>query len=133
LNYTVDKLSFVARTVRFGEVTYLNAVDPTIASNNLPAELDQTFSPQWVTDFSVSYAANKSLSITVGANNLFDVYPDKLYISPRNYENNLSGVPATSYSGGLDNTSNGRFLYPRAVSQFGFSGRYVYGKIAYTF
>ena len=132
-NYTVDKLSFVARTVRFGEVTYLNAVDPTIASNNLPAELDQTFSPQWVTDFSVSYAANKSLSITVGANNLFDVYPDKLYINPRNNENNLSGVSTTNYSGGLDNTSNGRFLYPRAVSQFGFSGRYVYGKIAYTF
>jgi len=132
-NFTVDKLSFVARTVRFGEVTYLNAVDPNIAANNLPVELDQTFSPKWVSDFSVSYAANKNLTVTVGANNLFDVYPDKLYISPRNFEDNLSGIATSSYSGGLDNTSNGRFLYPRAVSQFGFNGRYVYGKIAYTF
>jgi len=132
-NLTLDKLSFVARTVRFGEVTYLNAVDPTIPANNLPVEMDQTFTPKWVSDFSVSYAANKSLTVTVGANNIFDVYPDQLYISPRNNEDNLSGVAGQTYSGSLDNTSNGRFLYPRAVSQFGFTGRYVYGKIAYTF
>jgi len=132
-NLTLDKLSFVARTVRFGEVTYLNAVDPTIPANNLPVEMDQTFTPKWVSDFSVSYAANKSLTVTVGANNIFDVYPDQLYISPRNNEDNLSGIAGQTYSGSLDNTSNGRFLYPRAVSQFGFSGRYVYGKIAYTF
>ncbi|MDO7744047.1 MAG: TonB-dependent receptor, partial [Pedobacter sp.] len=132
-NLTLDKLSFVARTVRFGEVTYLNAVDPTIPANNLPVEMDQTFTPKWVSDFSVSYAANKSLTVTVGANNIFDVYPDQLYISPRNNEDNLSGIAGQTYSGSLDNTSNGRFLYPRAVSQFGFTGRYVYGKIAYTF
>jgi iron complex outermembrane receptor protein len=131
--YNIDQLSIVARTVRFGEVTYLNAVDPTIASNNLPLELDQTFSPKWVSDLSVSFAANKNLTVTAGANNIFDVYPDKLYISPRNNANNLSGIATDNYSGGLDNTSNGRFLYPRAVSQFGFTGRYVYGKIAYTF
>jgi len=132
-NLTLDKLSFVARTVRFGEVTYLNAVDPTIPANNLPVEMDQTFTPKWVSDFSISYAANKSLTVTVGANNIFDVYPDQLYISPRNNEDNLSGIAGQTYSGSLDNTSNGRFLYPRAVSQFGFTGRYVYGKIAYTF
>lgn len=132
-NYTVDKLSFVARAVRFGEVKFSNAVDPTIASNNLPAELDQTFSPKWVTDFSISYAASKRLSLTIGANNIFDVYPDKLFINQRNNENNLSGVAGSTYTGSLDNTSNGRFLYPRAVSQFGFNGRFVYGKIACTF
>lgn len=131
--YNVDKLSFVARTVRFGEVTYLNAIDPNIPANGLPTQLDQTFSPKWVSDFSVSYAASKVWSVTVGANNIFDVYPDKLYIDPRNNPNNFNSASTSSYSGGLDNTSNGRFLYPRAVSQFGFSGRYVYGKIACTF
>ncbi|MFW0714455.1 TonB-dependent receptor [Pedobacter sp. N23S346] len=131
--YNLDKLSFVARTVRFGEVTYLNAIDPNIPANGLPTQLDQTFSPKWVSDFSVSYAASKVWSVTVGANNIFDVYPDKLYIDPRNNETNFNSAPTSSYSGGLDNTSNGRFLYPRAVSQFGFSGRYVYGKIACTF
>jgi len=89
--YNVDKLSFVARTVRFGEVTYLNAVDPNIASNGLPLQMDQTFSPKWVSDLSVSYAASKMWSVTVGANNIFDVYPDKLYIDPRDNVNNLSG------------------------------------------
>lgn len=132
-NLTLDKLSFIARTVRFGEVTYLNAIDPNIPANGLPVQMDQTFSAKWVSDFSVSYAANKSLTVTVGANNIFDVYPDKLYIDPRNDVNNLSGVAGQTYSGGLDNTSNGRFLYPRAVSQFGYNGRFVYGKIGYTF
>lgn len=132
-NLTIDKLSFVARTVRFGEVTYLNAIDPNIPSNNLPVQLDQTFIPKWVTDFSVSYAANKTLTLTIGANNIFDVYPDKLYINPRNNANNLSGIPTENYTGNLDNTSNGRFLYPRAISQFGYSGRYVYAKIGCTF
>jgi iron complex outermembrane receptor protein len=131
--YNIDKLSFVARTVRFGEVTYLNAIDPNIPANGLPAQLDQTFSPKWVSDFSVSYAASKVWSVTVGANNIFDVYPDKLYIDPRNNASNFNSSPSSNYSGSLDNTSNGRFLYPRAVSQFGFSGRYVYGKIACTF
>ena len=131
--YNIDKLSFVARTVRFGEVTYLNAIDPNIPANGLPAQLDQTFSPKWVSDFSVSYAASKVWSVTVGANNIFDVYPDKLYIDPRNNASNFNSSPTSNYSGSLDNTSNGRFLYPRAVSQFGFSGRYVYGKIACTF
>jgi len=131
--YNVDKLSFVARTVRFGEVTYLNAIDPNVPANGLPTQLDQTFSPKWVSDFSISYAASKVWSVTVGANNIFDVYPDMLYIDPRNNATNFNSAANSNYSGGLDNTSNGRFLYPRAVSQFGFSGRYVYGKIACTF
>jgi iron complex outermembrane receptor protein len=132
-NYTIKKLSFVARTVRFGEVTFLNAVDPNIPANNLPVELDQTFSAKWITDFSVNYSPGKGLTLTVGANNLFDIYPDKLYINSRNFEDNLSGVATSSYAGGLDNTSNGRFLYPRAVSQFGFNGRYIYSKIGISF
>ena len=131
--YNVDKLSFVARTVRFGEVTYLNAIDPNIPANGLPTQLDQTFSPKWVSDFSISYAPSKVWSVTVGANNIFDVYPDMLYIDPRNNATNFNSAATSNYSGGLDNTSNGRFLYPRAASQFGFSGRYVYGKIACTF
>lgn len=129
----IDKVSIVARTVRFGEVTYLNAIDPNVPANGLPPQLDQTFSPKWVSDLSVSYSPNKVLTLTAGANNIFDVYPDKLYIDPRNNEFNLSGLPTSNYTGGLDNTSNGRFVYSRAVTQFGFSGRYVYGKISATF
>ncbi|MCX2573681.1 TonB-dependent receptor [Pedobacter sandarakinus] len=129
----IDKLSIIARAVRFGEVTYLNAIDPNIPANGLPVQLDQTFSAKWVSDFSVNYQVSKVWAVTVGANNIFDVYPDQLYINPRNSENNLSGVAGSNYTGNLDNTSNGRFLYSRAVSQFGFNGRYIFGKVSCTF
>ena len=130
LNYSSAKWGILVRSVRFGEVGYLNAVDPTIAANNLPLEIDQTFSAKWITDISVSYRIVKSLNFTVGANNLFDIYPDRAYIDPRNNENNLtSAASGTSYTTGRDNTSNGRFLYSRNVSQFGFNGRFIFAKI----
>lgn len=135
-NYTMGKWDFFARSVRFGEVTFLNAIPlpGTITSGvPYPAENDQTFSAKWVTDLTVTYRFIKNVSATIGANNLFDIYPDRAYINPRNAENNLTGLPTTNYSGGLDNTSNGRFLYSRAVSQFGFSGRFVFGRVNVNF
>lgn len=129
--YTFNKLNIQLRAVRFGNVSYLNQVDPHIAANNLPLNVDQTFTPKWVTDLSVSYKVLKSLTATAGINNIFDVYPDKLYIDPRNNQNNLSGTttPASNYTSGRDNTSNGRFVYGRAVSQFGFNGRFAFAKL----
>ena len=132
-NFTTSKWSFMLRSVRFGEVGFLNAVDPTIPANNLPLDLDQTFSAKWITDISISYKIIKSLSLTVGANNLFDIYPDLNYIDPRNKENNLaSGASGVGYTGGRDNTSNGRFLYNRNVSQFGFNGRLIFAKLTFS-
>ena len=134
-NYTTGKWGLLARTVRFGEVTYLNPVDPAIPTTpakTLPLEMDQTFSPKWVTDLTVNYKFRKDLNFALGVNNIFDVYPDKLYINSRNNENNLSGDSLQNYSSSKDNTSNGHFLYGRAVSQFGFNGRYVFGKLTYS-
>lgn len=127
-NYTMDKWSFLVRAVRFGEVSYVNALDPSVAANNLPMEIDQTFSAKWVTDLSVNYKFTKEFTFGVGVNNLFDVYPDQAYIDPRNSANNL-----TNYTTTRDNTFNGRFLYSRNVQQFGFNGRFIFGKINYTF
>lgn len=45
----------------------------------------------------------------MGANNLFDVYPDK----------------QTHY----ENTSTGRFTYARTVSEFGYNGKYLFGRV----
>ena len=129
VNYTLKKLGILLRTVRFGEVTFLNAVDPTIPTNNLPLEIDQTFSAKWVTDISVSYKLASTLNFTVGANNVFDVYPDKAYIDPRNNQFNLSGDPANNYTTTRDNTSNGHFMYSRNATQFGFNGRYVFARL----
>ena len=129
-NYTAKNYGLLIRTVRFGEVTSLNATAPT--GTNIPFELDQTYSAKWITDLTVNYNFRKDMSFALGVNNLFDVYPDKAYIDPRNNENNLSGDPTQNYSGGRDNTSNGRFLYSRAVPQFGYNGRYVFGKLTYS-
>ena len=139
--YTAGKWAFLARTVRFGEVTFVSPTSPLNADGTprmvdgvaYPAENDQTFSAKWVTDLTVTYRLRNALSATVGASNLFDVYPDAAYLNPRNSETNLSGDPATRYSANLDNTSNGRFLYSRAVTQFGFNGRFLFGRVNVTF
>jgi len=109
------------------------AVDPTIAANNLPLQIDQTFSGKWVTDLSVGYKITRPLNVNIGINNLFDVYPDKDYIDPRNNQNNVSGNAGNNYTTGRDNTSNGHFAYNRNVSQFGFNGRFVSARLTYTF
>lgn len=128
--YTAKNYGFLVRTVRFGEVTSLNPTDPVLV--NLPPQLDQTYSAKWITDLTINYNFTKNISAAIGANNIFDVYPDKAYIDPRNNENNLSGDPASNYTGSRDNTSNGRFVYSRAVPQFGYNGRYVFGKLTYS-
>ncbi len=130
-NIIAPKWSLLLRTIRFGEVSYLNAVDPTLPENNLPLDIDQTFSAKWITDISISYKLISSLTFTAGANNVFDIYPDKAYVDPLNNENNLSGVPGSGYTTARDNTSNGHFLYSRNVSQFGFNGRFVFAKLTF--
>ena len=69
--------------VKIGEVVYL---DPTITgsdkfvanafNNNAKETLDQTFTPKVITDITVNYQLAKSISVAVGANNIFDVYQD---------------------------------------------------------
>jgi iron complex outermembrane receptor protein len=107
------------RFAYFGKVIYL---DPTIDPSNPSAfpvnaytgqkeTLDQEFSPKTVTDLSLSYDLSKSFTITVGSNNIFDVYQD---------EHTHSG-----------NVSLGRFIYSRRVEQMGFNGRFVFGRVSF--
>lgn len=42
-----------------------------------PLSFDQEFSAEWLIDAEVSYEANDHLTISLGADNLFDEYPDK--------------------------------------------------------
>jgi len=119
INYNHKKLSAMLRFAYFGKVIYL---DPTIDPSNPSAfpvnaytgqkeTLDQEFSPKTVTDLSLSYDLSKSFTITVGSNNIFDVYQD---------EHTHSG-----------NVSLGRFIYSRRVEQMGFNGRFVFGRVSF--
>jgi iron complex outermembrane receptor protein len=105
-----------ARTQRFGEVTLFGT--PTNGS------LDQTFSAKYITDASVSYNYKRTLTFMVGADNIFDVYPDK-----NNNDGPILTDPNTSNGG---NSNFGIFPY-NAISPFGFNGRFAYMRVTWNY
>ena len=100
-NYDLNKFNFFLRNVYFGSVDE--------ATNSL--DNDQTFSGKVITDLSVGYALSDRLNLILGANNLFDIYPDL---------------------NKLENQSEGRFLYSRRSQQFGSNGRYLFARVRFT-
>ncbi len=101
---TTDKYNIFLRNVYFGEVTE--------ATNNVLRQ--QVFGTKVVTDLSFGYKATETLTITVGANNLFDIYPDRA---------------ALSFSDGGTNRSSGRFDWSRRAQQFGIGGRFLFARL----
>jgi len=116
-NYDIHGIGVMARTQRFGQVTSYGTT-PT----NAYGPLDQVFSPKWITDVSGSYTLNR-LTLTVGADNVFDVYPDR-------NNNNGSYLNPPGENGG--NSNYGIFPY-NGISPFGFNGRFLYTKLSYGF
>ena len=104
-NYRINKWNLVFRTTRFGKVAAIfNGNDRT---------RDEFFSDKYVSDVALSFRPAKIIQITIGANNIADVYPDKL----KNFAN----------------TSDNRFLYSRSSTQFGFNGGFYYAGLNFTF
>lgn len=146
-NANYKKFSAMARVVRFGEITNLNQLDPNVANstgvffNDAAFGSDQTFSAKFITDLVLSYKFYKGCTLSVGANNLFDIYPDQIFVDPRNnaatvYANPvgptaLSATPGQKTTGGFaaarDLSNRGRFLF--SANQFGFNGRFVYARL----
>jgi len=103
LNYQREKIGFIIRNSRFGENAY---------QFSYPRPME-TFSPKILTDVSICYTPRSWLFITAGANNVFNVYPDRI----KNYVN----------------TGEGRFIYAVDVWQFGFMGGYYYVSMGLNF
>mgnify|MGYP001049230807 CR=1 FL=1 len=95
--YSVNKWNFMLRNVYFGAV-------------NDPDNGDE-YGAKVVTDISATYNFADNLTFSLGANNLFDVYPDEVR-------------PSGNYGR--------QFVFSRRTSQFGFNGRYVYGRLTFT-
>jgi len=113
-NYTKGVFGGVVRTQRFGEVTNRQIA----AATNQPP--DQTFSAKWVTDVSGSYRVLNRVTFSVGADNVFDIYPDVQSDNgdiTRNYAGNAN-FGMNPYSG---------------ISPFGFNGRFLWAKVSYGF
>jgi iron complex outermembrane receptor protein len=138
VNYDIKKFSFMLRNVRYGRVStvaFTSASPALIAAltpgydvsfaDTVPAggnkQVIQTFAAKWITDLDLTYHVQKDLSVSIGANNLFNIYPT---------ENIRTKVVNGTLFTGTDN--NGIFPYS-GISPFGFSGASYYGKISYKF
>ena len=102
--YQLKNLNLKAQATRFGEISTIAPADPL---------QDQTFSAKWLTDVSMGYKLTKNITFAVGANNLFDVYPD-LVADPRL-------------------TNDGTVIYSRFATQFGFNGAYYFANLNINF
>ena len=100
-----EKFDVTLRATRFGETQ-----DP---SSN-PAR-NEVLPARVLIDLNIDYNLTEQLKLTVGANNLFDVYP-------RPTRENV-----------VDLTLFSRIFPYSSFSPFGFNGRYLYGKIDYSF
>ncbi|WP_405632243.1 TonB-dependent receptor plug domain-containing protein [Pseudoalteromonas sp. Ld20] len=87
----------------------------------------QTYSAEILTDVKVNYFVTDNLSVNIGANNLFDVYPDKNIIG-----NTRSGTIVDA-EGNTVISSRGIFEYSRRSAPFGFNGAYYYIGAEYRF
>ncbi|MCR6685467.1 TonB-dependent receptor [Pseudoxanthomonas sp.] len=87
---------------RYGEFT------TRVSETGNPAN-DQTYGAQWIVDASASFRPDGNWTLTLGADNLLDEYPDRTL---------------------LVNSNAGQFPYS-SQSPAGFNGAYVYGRIAY--
>lgn len=103
LGYQVGKWNINFRSSYFGEVT---AWEKPSGQNHR----SQTFGGKNLFDASVVYNFNKHLSLTLGGNNITNVYPDKVFSNYASY-------------------ANGQVPYTRNANQFGFNGAYYYGSL----
>ena len=116
-NYKTGDLTLGARASYFGNVkAFSTGLSPL--DNNVKCDANnrcvQTFRAKTIIDLNATYAFTDDFSLTLGANNLFNIYPDK-------WNNRADGKigEAASYS-------NGQTPYTRNAGQFGFNGSYYY-------
>mgnify|MGYP002780739529 CR=1 FL=1 len=90
--------------------------DINVAKGAAPGDI--TLSPKWVVDLEVRFNPMEQLQLAIGANNLLDEYPDRLPFGT---------------VGGVNYGINNSFLPYSSQSPFGFSGRFLYGRISFDF
>jgi iron complex outermembrane receptor protein len=121
----VRSFGISARTTRYGKVVSPGAAAP-LAPNQTSLTAfgpdDIFLSSKWITDVELRWQPKKKFELAIGADNLFDVYPDRSPFGPR---------PASA--GGGVYPVNQEFIPFSIFSPFGFNGRFVYGRFAVNF
>lgn len=100
LGYSIARFNFLVRNTYFGKVT----------KDGYPWGSVQEHSGKVVTDATIGYNLTKNVNLTIGANNIFDIYPDEQV-----YENSYYGV----------------FKY--APVQMGVTGAYYFARLNFNF
>jgi iron complex outermembrane receptor protein len=109
LSVTINKgkFGFAFRNTFFGKTALATIV------TNPTDTLYEFFYSKVLTDISINYTPKSWLTITTGANNVFDVYPDRL----QNYLN----------------TGEGSEIYSNGASPFGYNGGYFFVNMLFNF
>jgi iron complex outermembrane receptor protein len=121
LDYERDWLGFNVRTNRYGRVFGAGGELGPAGSGIFN---DVMMRPKWITDFELRASAGELVDFALGANNIFDVYPDGIPVGLAGTTTAGANVffPATSYVTPFS-----------AFSPFGFNGRFVYGRMSIKF
>ena len=101
MNWKLGQWGATLRATRYGEVL----------SPGTTAAFDIQLGAKTVVDLEARYALTPKLSLAIGADNLFDAYPETL--TP--LINSTGNTPFSTYT------------------PFGFSGRFIYGRASYSF
>ncbi|MCZ8021451.1 MAG: TonB-dependent receptor [Cyclobacteriaceae bacterium] len=100
LDYSINRFQFLVRNTYFGRVT----------RDGFPFGIRQEHNGRTVTDVSLTYSISDKISATIGANNVFDIFPER-----QAYANSYFGV----------------FQY--APVQMGSNGAFYFSRINFTF
>ncbi len=99
-NWTMQRWDLNTGATRYGDFTTRNSSNP---------KLDQTYGAKWVVDVSANFRPTEHWMLTVGADNVFNTYPEKAI-----YGNSTFGLIPYSLQ-----------------SPFGFNGSYAYAKVTF--
>jgi iron complex outermembrane receptor protein len=112
-----------ARTTRYGKVISPGAAAPLANPTSLTAfgPDDIFLSAKWITDLELRWKPKNKMELAIGADNVFDVYPDRSPFGPR--PTSVGGVYPV----------NQEFIPFSIFSPFGFNGRFIYGRFAVNF
>ncbi len=116
-SYSKEFVSLLVAVHRYGEYTVLDGGER------------QTYGAKYLTDANLSLDLGRVGTLKVGANNLFDVRPDK----NRDELNVSRGGTIYDHDGSLIVDSPGVFTYSRRSAPFGFNGGYYYVAYEYSF
>jgi iron complex outermembrane recepter protein len=119
----ISLFGVTVRTTRYGRVISPGAANP-IANPTSLTDLgpdDIRLGAKWITDLELRASPLEMLDLAIGANNLFDVYPDRSPFGARPAA--IGGVyPVNQY-----------YLPYSGFSPFGFNGRYLYARATLKF